>query len=234
LTVAGLISLKLLDGLADDLHEVLLEGLLLEDKTVLVPYEVRHLRVPPVALHAALEQTQDVLVVGVLGELELATVVHEFAELLGMSLAELVDSNLELLLLDVVILLVLRAPRETLPGETPAQEVEEHVTDGLEVVAARLLVADVGVDRGIASCPGQVLALSERNMLAVRVLIALGETKVDDVNVVLVRVRSADEEVVRLDVSMNDAFLVNLLDALDLGLETAASLPSGWRCTAQS
>lgn len=136
MTVAGLIGLKLLDGLADDLHEVLLESLLLENKPVLVPDEVGHLGVPPVALHATLEQTQDVLVVGVLGELKLAAVVHELAELLGVSLAELVDGNLELLLLDVVILLVLGAPGKTLPRETPAQEVEEHVADGLEIVAA--------------------------------------------------------------------------------------------------
>lgn len=72
-------------------------------------------------------------------------------------------------------------------------------------------------------------------MLTVRVLVALRETKVDDVNVVLVRVGSANEEVVRLDISMNDALLVDLLDALDLArLQTAGSLPSGWRCTAQS
>lgn len=72
-------------------------------------------------------------------------------------------------------------------------------------------------------------------MLTVRVLVALRETKVDDVNVVLVCVGSANEEVVRLDISMNNALLVDLLDALDLApLHTAGSLPSGWRCTAQS
>lgn len=108
------------------------------------------------------------------------------------------------------------------------------MTNGLEVVAARLLVADVRVDRGVASGARQVLALAERNVLAVRVFVALRETEVDDVNIVLVRVGAANEEVVRLDVSVDDALLVDLLDALDLGRESTAGLPSEWRCTARS
>lgn len=130
----GLLVLQLLDRLADDLHEVLLECLFLEHQAVLVPDEVRHLGVPAVLLHAALEQPQDILVIGVLGELQFAAVVHEFAELLGVALAQLVHGDFELLLLDVVVLLVLGAAGETLPRETAAQEVQQHVPDGLEVV----------------------------------------------------------------------------------------------------
>ncbi len=109
-----------------------------------------------------------------------------------MSLAEFINSNLELLLLDVVVLLVLRAAGESLPRETPAQEVEQHVSDSLQVVASRLLVADVGVDACVAGGTGEVLALSERNMLSVGVLVAFRETEIDDVNVVLVRVSASD------------------------------------------
>lgn len=51
-----------------------------------------------------------------------------------MALAQLIHSDLKLLLLDIVVLLVLRSAWETLPGETPAQEVQEHVADSLEVI----------------------------------------------------------------------------------------------------
>ena len=124
-----------LDGLADDLHEILLEGLLLEDETVLVPDEVGHLGVPAVLLHATLEQTKDILVVGVLSELKFAAVVHELAEFLRVALAQLINGNLELLLLDVVVLLVLGASWKALPRKTASQEVQQHVSDGLKIIS---------------------------------------------------------------------------------------------------
>lgn len=74
----------------------------------------------------------------------------------------------------------------------------------------------MSVDACITSRSGEVFALTERNVLPVRVLVALGETEVDDEDIVLVGVVSADQEVVWLDVSMNNPFLMNLLDALDL------------------
>ena len=216
LFLSSLLGLEFLDGLADDLHEVLLEGFLFEDEAVLVPDEVGLLGVPAVLLHAALEEAEHVLVVGVLRELKLPAVVHELAELLGVALAELVHSHLQLLLLDVVILLVLGTAWEALPGEAASQEVEQYVPDCLEVVSPRLLVADVGVDRGVPCSAGQVLTLTEWDVLAVRVLVALGETEINDVDVVFICVVAADQEVVGLDVSVDDALLVHLLDALDL------------------
>jgi hypothetical protein len=66
------------------------------------------------------------------------------------------------------------------------------VADSLEVVTPRLLVANVRVDTCVPSSACQVLTFSERNVLAVRVLVALGETKVDDIDVVLVCVVAAD------------------------------------------
>jgi len=59
------------------------------------------------------------------------------------------------------------------------------VADGFQVVAPGLLVPNVGVDRGVTRSACQVLAFAERNMLALRVLVALGKSKVDDVDVVL-------------------------------------------------
>lgn len=124
-----------LDGFADDLHQVLLQSLLFKDKTVLVPDEVGGLGVPPVLLHAALEETKDILVIGVLSELKFAAIVHELAEFLGMSLAQLINSDFKLLLLDVVVLLVLRASWKALPWKTASQEVQQHVPDSLEIIS---------------------------------------------------------------------------------------------------
>jgi hypothetical protein len=129
--LASLLVILFLDGLADDLHEVLLESLLFEHKTVLVPDEVGNLRVPTILLHATLKETKDVLIVGILGELEFAAVVHELAEFFRVALAQLIDGHFELLLLNVVVLLVLGAPRKSLPGKTASQEVQQHVSNGL-------------------------------------------------------------------------------------------------------
>jgi hypothetical protein len=52
-------------------------------------------------------------------------------------------------------------------------------------------------------------------MLAFGVLKALGKTKVYDVDVILGEFSSADEEVVRLNVSVNNAFFVHLLYPFD-------------------
>lgn len=112
----GSLLLLFFHGFVDDFHEVLLESLFLEHQSVLIPNEVWNLGIPAVLLHAPFEQTEDEVVVRFFCELQLSAVVHEFLELVRMSLAQLVNSDLQLLLLDVVVLFVLGATRETLPG----------------------------------------------------------------------------------------------------------------------
>ena len=53
-------------------------------------------------------------------------------------------------------------------------------------------------------------------MLALRVLVALGQAEVDDVNDVLGALVRANQEVVGLDVTVDDALFMHFLDALDL------------------
>lgn len=90
------------------------------------------------------------------------------------------------------------------------------MTDSLKIISSRLLITDVGVDTGVPGSSSEVLSLSERDVFAIRVLVALGKTEVDNEDAVLVVLVSAYQEVVRLDVSMDDALLVHLLNALDL------------------
>lgn len=107
----------LLDGLVNDLHKVGFKSLFLKFKSVLVPDEIRHFGIPSVFLHAAFEQTKDILVIRILSELKFSTIVHKFFELFRVAFAKFVNSNLKLLLLDVTVLFVLGSARESLPGK---------------------------------------------------------------------------------------------------------------------
>jgi hypothetical protein len=60
---------------------------------------------------------------------------------------------------DALVLLLLCGGLQALPGQTAAQEVHQDEAQRLYVVAAALLDAQVGVDRGVARCAGQILAL---------------------------------------------------------------------------
>ena len=71
-------------------------------------------------------------------------------------------------------------------------------------------------DGGISGCASKVFAFSEGDVLTLRVLVALGKTKIDDVNVVLGRLIAPNHEVVGLDVTMDDPFFVNFLNTMDL------------------
>ena len=101
--------------LVDDADHLALDGLFLEDEAVLVPYEVGRLLVKVILLHAALEQLDDVIVVGVLGEAQSSAVVHELAEFVWLVLAQLVNRGLLFLLLDGSVLLGLGSSWQALP-----------------------------------------------------------------------------------------------------------------------
>lgn len=141
---------------------------------------------------------------------------HELLKLGGLVQAELVDSDLLLLSLYVVVLLILGASGKALPRQGAAQKVQKHVTDGLEVVSAGLLVADVSVERRVSSSACQIFAFFEWNVFTFRIFEAFGESEVDNVDVILGCFCGANQEVVWLDVSVNNAFLVHFLDAQDL------------------
>ena len=168
------------------------------------------------ALHAALEERGHVAVVGVCGEGQPAAVLHELLELGRLVQTQLVHRHFFLLALNVIVFFVFGASWETLPRKRTAQEVKKHVADGLEIIAAGLLVADVSVDGGIPRRAGKILALTERDVLSFGVLVALGEAEVDDVDVIFRSFAAANQEVVWLDVAMDDSLLVHLLDAADL------------------
>ena len=74
----------------------------------------------------------------------------------------------------------------------------------------------MSVNAGVSGGARQVFVFSVRYVLmCARVAIFLGETEVDDVHQVAL-LTEAHEKVVGLDVTMNEVFRVNVLNAADL------------------
>jgi hypothetical protein len=53
-------------------------------------------------------------------------------------------------------------------------------------------------------------------VLSIRILVALGETEIDDEDVVLVLVVSSNQKVISLNISMDNPLFVDLLNSLNL------------------
>jgi len=74
----------------------------------------------------------------------------------------------------------------------------------------------MSVKRSVSCRSSQVLSLTEGDVLTLRVFVALSQTKVNNINVVLGLLCSADKEVIGLYVTVDDSFLVDFLDSLNL------------------
>ena len=148
-------------------------------------------------------------------EFESTAVLHKFAELARVATTKFFQTGLNLLLLDVVVLFVLRASRQALPRQLTLDEVEQHVANCFQIVTTRLLDTLVCSDRGVPSGTSKVFAILPGDVLTLRVFVALGEAEIDDVNVITGSVRAANQEVIRLDIAVDDALLVNLFDSAD-------------------
>ena len=69
-------------------------------------------------------------------------------------------------------------------------------------------------NRCIPCCTSQILTIFEGNVLASTVLVTFGETKVNDEDLVSVRFRGSNEEVIRFDISVDDPFGMNFLEMM--------------------
>lgn len=170
----ALIGLIGLGFLANDVEDAVFEGLLVLAKTILLPSVVEDTSVEVVSLHASLEEADASAIVRILLKLERATVFHELTELNGVTSTQLLQRRLNLLLLNVVILFVLAAPRETLPRQRSLDEVKQHVANSLQVVSSGLLNALVRSNGCIPGRSCQILAVLVRDVFALTILEALG------------------------------------------------------------
>ncbi len=67
----------------------------------------------------------------------------------------------------------------------------------------------------VTSRARQVLAFNKWYVLALAILVALGKTEIDTVNVVLRQISPAEQEVIGLDVAVNDSFFMDFFHPLD-------------------
>ena len=201
--------------LLDDVHHAVLERLFVLRQSVLLPCVVEDAAIHVMPLQAALEKAHARPVVRLLLELECTAVLHELTELRGVTAAQLLQRRLDLLFLDVVVLFILRSSGKTLPWQLTFDEVEEHVANCFQVISSRLLNSLVGRYRRISSCSGQIFAIFVWDMLALTILIALGQAEIYDVDIVSARFCATNQEIVWLDIPMDDPLLVYFLDALD-------------------
>jgi len=74
----------------------------------------------------------------------------------------------------------------------------------------------VGVEGCISRCTCQVLAITEWDVFPVGVFVAFGQAEVDNIDIVFGTLSGTNQEVVRLDVAMDNALFVCLLNSLDL------------------
>lgn len=161
------------------------------------------------------EDLAEVAVVGLVVEAERAGVVEVDGELVGEAAAEDLGGSGHLLLHDAVVLLLLGSRLEALPGEGATAKVEHDVAERLHVVTAGLLDTQVGVDGGIAGGTSKVLVLTVRDVeVRLGVSVLLGETEINYIDLVTT-LANAHQEVIGLDISVDEALCVDVLDSGD-------------------
>lgn len=159
------------------------------------------------------ENLPQVGVVRLVIETQGAGVVEVNGKFIGQSSAENLGRGCHLLLHDTVVLLLLGGRLQTLPRQRAATEVEHDIAQGFHVITARLLDTQVGVDTGVTSSSGKVLVLTVGDVeVSLGVTVFLGETKVNDIDLVST-LANAHQEVVGLDITVDERFGMDVLDA---------------------
>mmetsp|Transcript_124813 Transcript_124813/g.399011 ORF Transcript_124813/g.399011 Transcript_124813/m.399011 type:complete len:207 (+) Transcript_124813:598-1218(+) len=163
----------------------------------------------------AFEEVPQVVVVRSCLERKAANVTHVRCELLGETLAKILDGNVQLLLHHHLVLVafgdILLA---ILPRQVPAQKVEQDVPQRLQIVPSALLNSGLGVDAHVAQRPHRPPALLAVHMLPRgRIQPRPDQAKVGEVNGVRT-VAMADQEIGRLQVSVEKAHSMHMLQAL--------------------
>mmetsp|Transcript_124802 Transcript_124802/g.398968 ORF Transcript_124802/g.398968 Transcript_124802/m.398968 type:complete len:214 (+) Transcript_124802:370-1011(+) len=163
----------------------------------------------------AFEEVPQVVVVRSCLERKAANVTHVRCELLGETLAKILDGNVQLLLHHHLVLVafgdILLA---ILPRQVPAQKVEQDVPQRLQIVPSALLNSGLGVDAHVAQRSDRTTAVLALNVLpSGRIQPCPDQAEVDDVNRVCT-VAKADQEVGRLHVSVDQAHSMHMLQAL--------------------
>mmetsp|Transcript_48463 Transcript_48463/g.156539 ORF Transcript_48463/g.156539 Transcript_48463/m.156539 type:complete len:219 (+) Transcript_48463:585-1241(+) len=164
----------------------------------------------------AFEEVPQVVVIRSCLERKAANVTHVGCELLGETFAKVLDGNAQLLVHhhmvlsafgDILLAIIL-------PWQAAAQEVEQDVPQRLQIVPSALVNSGVSVDAHEAQRPDRPPALLAVHMLPrARIQPCPDQAKVGEVNGVCT-VAKADQEVGRLQVSVEKAHSMHMLQAL--------------------
>ena len=155
-------------------EDAVFECLFVLGQPVLLPSVVKDATVEVVPSNARLKETVASPVVGLLFKFECATVLHELSKFRWVTPAELFKRSLDLLLLNSVVLFVLAATWQTLPWERSLDEVENNVTDCLQIISSTLFDTLVCGNRSISGGTSQVFAILVGDVLTFAVLVAFG------------------------------------------------------------
>lgn len=134
------------------------------------------------------------------------------------TITQILDRSGLLLLANLLILLLVGSSLQTLPRQTAAKEIHEYVAEGLQIISPRLFATKVGVDTHVTCRTRQRLAFSVGNvLLRLGITVLLRHAEVDDVDDIgSLGARATNQEVVRLDVTVDEVLLVDSLDARQL------------------
>lgn len=161
------------------------------------------------------EEVSEVIVVGGVLESKVSHVRQVLVELLREALAQILNRSCLLLLANLLVLLLVGSSLQTLPGQTSSEEVHEDMAKSLEIVTSRLLPTKMRVDTHVTSSSRKRFPLAVGNVLlglGVSVLLCHAEIDhVDDIG--SLGSRSANQKVVRLDISVDQVLLVDRLDS---------------------
>ena len=70
-------------------------------------------------------------------------------------------------------------------------------------------------DGSISSRSSQVFSVLVWDVFALTIFVALGKAEVNDVDVITGRLCASNQEIIRLDISMDNSLLMHLLDSLN-------------------
>lgn len=180
--------------------------------------------------------TEDLSKIGIVGlviETKGTGIVQIDGKFVGETTAESLGRGRHLLFHDPIILLLLGGSLQPLPWQRTSAEIEHDISERFHVIATGLFCgidqrrlaeqervslltdAKVSIDAGITSGTRQVLVLAVRDMeVGLWVSIFLGQTKVNHIHLVA-SLANTHQEVVRFDVSMDEGFGMDVLDAGD-------------------
>merc|ERR550532_767921 len=168
-----------------------------------------------VAVQKVLEQASQIRIIWGFLKFEMAAIVEVCCEFTREMLAENLNWRCHFFHHDLRILLLLVWSRESLPWQTTDVKVHHHIPDSLQIVAPALFNAQVCVDTGVTRCASQIFALTVGNMLLrLWVPVLFCQAKVDDVHHVCL-LSKTNEEVVRLDVTVDEVLGMQVFNAID-------------------